>query len=492
MRAHACVGLALLAAGCGVTRGGDLAGTAGFELRVTLADGAPLPDAAHPMPLDLGRTDEAFLVDVVARLPDGAIDDAFDGFVRLSLHPGSVLEVQGAGASGRNVYVSHGQALGQRVRVTGAHGPSRFWAEDVGYVPADPAKPPACSDGEDDDGDGIVDFPGDPGCAFANDDSEEGGTYATGLSPVLEYAQPTIADAQGRSSLTPYDEEQLDLRCDAPSAVVVTRISTDGFYVTDVRETGGYGSIFAFSFSAPPGLRVCDRLTTLSGTTHDFFGFTELNFPGYTVHPWVFAPVAQGGDGPCLVPEPTLLDELTLGDDAAMERLESALVRVEGATVARYFGPKLVDMSASVKLAPDTSNCDLNQDGKIDFAAGSPEAACNTLCESTRDCSEWTEYATRGDFIVGIGNGGRVKVNTGEVVGFDPAARRGGTLAALTGTLRNFTGGTFHWTLEARCGDDLVLPCPEGDAACLASPPAPVSSQVACVHPRTQVDNAGN
>ena len=36
-------------------------------------------------------------------------------------------------------------------------------------------------------------------------------------------------------------------------------------------ETRGFGHVFAFTFNTPGGLRVCDRVTSLSGTAVEFF-----------------------------------------------------------------------------------------------------------------------------------------------------------------------------------------------------------------------------
>ena len=47
---------------------------------------------------------------------------------------------------------------------------------------------------------------------------------------------------------------------------VITRVSSDGFYATDVGEKRGFNSIFAFNFSAPPRMRVCDRMKSYGGT----------------------------------------------------------------------------------------------------------------------------------------------------------------------------------------------------------------------------------
>ncbi len=61
---------------------------------------------------------------------------------------------------------------------------------------------------------------------------------------------------------------------------------------------------------------------------------------------------------------------------------------------------------------------------------------------------------------------------------------RGKKLAFVTGTLRNFSGGSLNWTIETRCPDDLV--CDDSSqAACQNGPKAPVGSDTACVSPRT-------
>ena len=56
-------------------------------------------------------------------------------------------------------------------------------------------KPPSCADGLDNDEDGDVDFPKDPGCAFANDNTEGGGRYSQGVSVPIFYTLPRIAEA---------------------------------------------------------------------------------------------------------------------------------------------------------------------------------------------------------------------------------------------------------------------------------------------------------
>lgn len=493
------VALVALSAPACVAKGHAPQGVQTFDVSVELLDDGgqpvPLPDPAHPIALAIGdggaQPTRRLLVDVVAKNASGEVDETFEGYVRLSVHPGTVVSVTGDRAEGRNVLLHAGEAKGQEVSVVGTYGATRVWAEDLGYVPAAPSKPPACSNGLDDDGDGIVDFPGDPGCAFANDDTEEGGTYAAGVSPTIWYALPTVADVQGHGAQTPYEEEQVEIATAAPAQVVVTRVAQDGFYVTDVAALAsgvGYSHLYAFNFSTPPGVRVCDRVTYLAGTMSEFFGFTELGFPTWDVHPWDFRPTEQGGDGPCLVPEPTEITEGLAANAGLMEQLESGLVRVKNVTLMKNFGPGLVTDGKS--FGPEASNCDLNGDGKIDFTdPNAPEAVCANACTPNTDCSEWSAYLSRGNFSVHLGAAGAIQLNTGTVAGFDPPSHRGTPLLAVSGTLRNFSGGSLNWTVETRCSDDLVR-CEPGDAACLANPPAPVSSHIACVRPRT-IDDPG-
>src|SRR6185295_2180192 len=114
-----------------------------------------------------------------------------------------------------------------------------------------------------------------------------------------------ISDVRGDGAATPYPFEAIEVNTAAPQHVVVTRVASDGFYVTDVlgsEVSRGYNSVFAFNFSTPAGMRVCDHVDYLAGTANDFFGFTELSFPSYKLS----FPIA--GTDSCEVPEPTVMD----------------------------------------------------------------------------------------------------------------------------------------------------------------------------------------
>ena len=158
-----------------------------------------------------------------------------------------------------------GRALAQRVVVRNPRGSTRLWAEDIGYVPVDPGEPPACADGKDNDQDGNTDFPQDPGCAFANDNTEGTGSFAAGVSPPVFFGKPRLGDVQGRGAQTPYAQEGVDVATEPAAGVdcganpelcpnlIVTRIASDGFYATDTSDVNGYNHMFAFTFNSPGG-----------------------------------------------------------------------------------------------------------------------------------------------------------------------------------------------------------------------------------------------
>ena len=140
-----------------------------------------------------------FTVNLAALKQDGSVDTAFNGWLRVSAKPGNVQSLSGEGVSGRSVKLTNGVAENINVLLENAYGETYILAQDAGYEPVDPLSepPPRCSNGLDDDGDGLIDFPADPGCAFANDDNENGGSYAEGASETIFFALPRVADVRG-------------------------------------------------------------------------------------------------------------------------------------------------------------------------------------------------------------------------------------------------------------------------------------------------------
>jgi hypothetical protein len=500
------------AAGC--TDGFPRVGPA-KRLTLRFVQGSNPGSPTQRIPLSLENpTSFTFNVEALGR--DGQRDLTMNSFVRFTARPGAVVSVTHPRAAGRSVRLETGLAENVVVQVTGSYGDTTIWAEDAGFEPADPLgnPPPQCSDRIDNDGDGKVDGV-DEGCAAPNDNTEANGTYASGASDVIFFAFPRIADVRGAATgggATAFPKQQILIDTGYhPDTnvydfdVVVTRIASDGFYVTDTGDKRGYSSVFAFNFNPPPRMRVCDRLRSFGGTASDFFGFTEIGYPTWTLEEW------QGPQQrPCLVPEPTLLTPTNM-DATNLRKVIAGLVRVATqdtlqAHIGKHFGrkkpidqacldkaladaPTLSPTDKAARLAAcvqdpgdDASNCDVNGDGKVDFN-NEPEKTCANKCSADLECTEFSNYDSRSAFRVVVtdtatNQSAAVQANGTTASNFDPVALRGQPLRAFTGTLRFFSGGT-QFTIEARCEADIVVDLAKG----------PLPSDKACVFPRTIGDN---
>ncbi len=518
--------VALGAGGCtlegGIERQGYLRVTVTEVCDASLTQCVPPPTADAPLPPNLAVEDEVWRFTAEALDGSGNVAADFNGAARVSVNPGSVRRVIQEGVDrGRNMLFEAGHAEGE-VTLAGTFGESRLWVEDVGYAPAAPGEVPVCSNGADDDGDVTTDFPNDPGCAFADDMTEEEGTLLSGVSQVVYYDLPTLAEIQGYGATSSFEAVAVLIKTVAPSEVVVTRVSANGFYVSD-RNEPEYGHLYAYNFNAPAGMRVCDRLTFLGGTVAEFFGFTEISFPSYEVGLWNPAGPACaidtdcaageycriGSCQPCMVPEPAELTATILQSNAEMEKLESGLVRVEQVTIPQYLSP--VRLNAELDHHPevdlhddpcarwdfaskprtqhdgapdmDASFCDLDGDGLVDYL-NPLENDCSNACARCPQCSGWYNFGVYNDFKVHRPNSGlMIQVNASTVGGFDPLDHKGKTLAYVTGTLGNFSGGSLNWTIHTRCGEDLVC---NFDDACV---PDVVPTDQACFSPPTEDDN---
>lgn len=530
-RSGALGALCFVVVGC--TSDGADVNRSSFRVTVTLIDtglGAVEPptdrNTLPSLPANLGDREEGWTFTVDALDASGEVNTGFNAFARVSVVPGAVLRVLGPQGQGRNMQLVDGHAEGVAA-VVATFGSSRLWVEDIGYVPAPPGIQPACSDGFDNDGDVVNDFPNDPGCALADDHTEEAGSLTTGVSQAIRYEQPTIADVQGRGAETPYPAVAVQIKTARPSDVIVTRVASAGFFVTDLGEPMSplaYNHLFAFNFNTPIDMRVCDRLNFFSGTAVEFFGFTEVSFPSYETGLWeplgadctkarVGGPVPnevpsdqycrdsglghycrRGKCQPCPMAPPFELDDMTITDDSEMEKLESGMVRMQQPTIAAFFGPGAPGIEGAAppytfNFGPDASNCDLNGDGFVDFA-DDLEGGCSNACAADPSCTDWIGYASRGNYKVSRGMV-MMQVNTGTAGGFDPRLHKDETLVYLTGTLRNFSGGSLNWTIETRCADDIICTfdqaCAKDRSGALRTMPTPDTE--ACSLPPTQDDN---
>lgn len=425
-------------------------------VRVTTVAGDP---GSIEAPLVYGETPVRFVFDLEVLARDGRVLDGWNGSLRVTTRPGGVALLSGVdGIVQRNVPITAGRASGVVVDVARAFGRARIWFEDVGFVPVDPAGA-ACANGIDDDGDGRTDYPDDFGCAFANDGDEGEGSGAAGVSGPLFFANPTLGDVQGYQSISPLTNESVTVD---RGVMVVTRVTTDGFMLTDIDASSvarGYNHLFAFNFSTPQFLRVCDEVLDIQGIVTEFFGYTELGFPS-----WSRVRYEDEMLTPCRVPTPALITEERLLSAAGMESVEAGLVRVENGTIARRFGPE---------PPPTGSDCDLNGDGGVSFDG--PEGDCSDACEMDPECSEWNQFVEFGQWSVVLSPGGPkiYVVSRDDVPEFDPFRMRGQPIRSVTGTLRHVEFLDPAWIMEPRCAADIVV---DGE-------PAP--SNLACVEPRT-------
>ncbi len=370
---------------------------------------------------------------------------SFQGWLTVTSEPGVVLSVTGPESSTNHARLdlADGATATMTVSLALGYGPTRIWVVDEGFLPATGA-PAACMNASDDDGDGLADDVQDPGCASAEDGSEEGGSMAAGISPQITFVNPRISDVQGDSWESPLMGRAV--RIDR-GRLVVTRISSDGFWVTDIdpaAPAGGSNSLYAFNYNTPWHLRECDLLTDLTGIVGEFYGYTELQFPSWTVADPDGRVPEPTSSAECPIPAPFALEPGTAGSDAAMERLESGLVRVSGGRIGTMF----VD-------------CDLDGNGVVDFTGSDGE--CRLNCENHAECTELNQYMQYGQYsLVLDGCTGsdctRIWAVTRDAVpGYWADHHAGAIIAVLTGTVRHVEFLDPSWIIEPRCEDDLVL-----------------------------------
>ena len=215
--------------------------------------------------------------------------------------------------------------------------------------------PPQCSDGIDNNHNGLIDYPADPGCYAPIDNTEDLGTYASGASETLFFQSPRVSLVRGydpanggAGNATDFPNSQVSIDTgwrggtSYAFSTVVIGLTSSGFYVEDLQNDlaspPGYNGLFAYNFSTPSFMRVCDRHQVLSGTASDFYGFTELNYPTWQLEYW------DPTERPCLVPEPTVLGVVDLNNDNRSGRSRRRSARVQTAPVvavqvAGHFGP---------------------------------------------------------------------------------------------------------------------------------------------------------
>lgn len=232
---------------------------------------------------------------------------------------------------------------------------------------------------------------------------EDESTYATGVSDAIFYRGPKIQDVQEHTTTTNDNFEGERVPIDDESTLVVVGIARDGFYVTDADDADGeWASMYAFTFSAPRGLSVGDRITGLSGRVSEFLGFTELNNPAWEVV----------GTSTLPAPKPVTCTELNAAaPNLAMEKLEAGLIVVENATVE--------------------------------------------ICPSYPSCPDYDQYR---QWTLDVGGCSINVVSRYTLSGFVPTDNVGKAVPKMVGTLRHIQFADPQWILEPREFGDVCCP----------------------------------
>jgi hypothetical protein len=475
------VGALAFIAGCGVDNRIDWGDqVTGMVVDIQAVGGADFsPDGAIlPVPPSGAANGIEIVLDVSALAAGEQLETLpQDMWVRLSSRPGKLQVLDAEKFFGNDVFLSAGHAGDVKVKVWDVYGPTRIWAEDVGFKPRTVVGSTAqCGDGKDNDGDGYADYPDDPGCLTAGDDSEESGSGAAGISQVVEFDTPTLAELQGFypgytdgfRGASPYSGEGVTVD---KGQLIVTHVTTDGMYVTDVSDTSGkgYNHLYVFTYNSPTTvpvcnedeqdslncknddkpipLKICDRLSYVGGAVSEFYGFTEVSFPVWNTVLW------NPDEGDCPVPEPKELAAADFrGSGIQLEGYEAALVRISDVVLG---------------TAEDMVDCDFNKDGSVDFRdydtnECSDECVCREACNDDLLCVEYNQYIEYGQWPARLGGETGVKVwvsSRGSVPEFDPWGESvPRNVVAITGTLRNLSFlDPYAWIIEPRCVQDIVL-----------------------------------
>jgi hypothetical protein len=153
---------------------------------------------------------------------------------------------------------------------------------------------------------------------FTDEDETDGRTpgWSAGISPVIWWEQPTIAEFQftDDTETNQLEGEYVEVRVD-DRQVVVTAIDAAGFWVTDLLDgTGTFNSLYIYTFQKPADEIVEGaQLVLLNGGDQEYLASTQFSWPTYEV-----------GESTLAVPDAVELDEDTACDDLLMEALEGS------------------------------------------------------------------------------------------------------------------------------------------------------------------------
>ena len=352
---------------------------------------------------------------------------AYDGWVEVTVRPGTIESVLGAtqttdawGEEHWFVQAVEGE-VDTQVSISSSFGDTRVWLAAVGDL-----------EGSGDDA-----------------------SFATGVTESIPVQLPTIAQMQDVSELeiddpftsSPMIGEFVTLRTE-DREVVVTTLTTKGFWASDLGDApGNYSGLFVYTFNKPEGVAVGDRLSLLGGGVQEYVGATQISFPLY-----------EAMEGETLEPPPAsvLSDETLCADDKpnneALEAFESSLVTVELGTIPADF-----------KETPPGTDSDL-------------------------DYAQFLEY---GQWPIELPGGCRIYVVSNTTApGFDPVAQAGESIGPITGMLSYVRAGGHKWMVLVRNPEDLGLISDE-DEDPPSGPPWPISLRRSPTEPHCEHEHIG-
>lgn len=261
------------------------------------------------------------------------------------------------------------------------------------------------------------------------EDAAEGGSFPTGTSAPIWFANPVMRDISqpvnpgGLDALvsSPLEGKQVNVtasRYGARGRLVVTSTFAQGYTLSDVEcadetgappcTTGDFDHILIFSFSRPKdergrNIEAGQFVTGFAGAIQEFNGLTEVGFPQS------FTDAEDGTIDLARIPEPDVVQPAWFTMPIEFEKRESSLIAIEDATI-----------------------CPLD--------------------------SAWVEF-DQWKLDVGRGCGQAINVITTGVVDFDPGAHVGQRVTRVVGALRplNFDTGGNIWLIHPRGNGDVIL-----------------------------------
>lgn len=320
-------------------------------------------------PLKIPEENITFTVDVTAFTPQGKKDESFNGVVRFYITTGELSLTSEKGQ------LENGELKDFAVQVKLAYGPTHIRVRDEG-------------------------------------EKDRPGSFAIGASDTIYFSTPTIRQVQmhednkfssGLTDRSFWSKRQVTID---EGDLVVTAITVDGMYVSDLDETEGYGHIFVYNYDTPIGVSVGDVLSSLSGSVFEFASISTQ----FTNPSWVKSDKKHDDVTPIMIQGPEI------ENTSEMEKLESALVCVKNVTIPQF-----------------TTNSDY--------------------------------YNSYKQWPIELGDGNYMKViSDGVAKNFDPTKNIGKTIKSVTGNLLQRPKGSdpdpalkTYWIIQLREEEDLVL-----------------------------------